>query len=557
MLSPCLPSGSCIDGTYKFLKFNTREQLRVLLDSSPEKWIVGPAGSGKTSLLMEKVTILAENIILHSLDEKILVICYNKPLSVMLSTSFENELRDKLQGDELCSVVDVKTFDKLLKDINGPSFNVKDGAKGVLKALEILRQRTSSQRSSYSYEHIFVDEGQDLYSAEWPTLLQMLHKTSKDPAVEDDDFEPKYFWVFYDSNQHLHLSKQQISLHSKSLTNSTRLFQVLRNTKNIFVQFKKYFESIVKHSSPATAVGVYHREDGLKIKWDDSLQSEEVSADGSGEQSIVRHLNYLQRSGVQNRNICIIVRDTNDQTLNLNLGVEVQDAVQLWKKPDNTKVVVESIRRFKGLESKVVILYNPPFHLSNAVKKTRELLYTAFSRCMCYLIVISTKEGCEALQSVAGLISANQYSSLSTGSDNEGTPSTSQEHPPKRPYKEDGFTSDYHVLYKKMKDITGNAKSHLLGPETSNIGSSLRMEEHDKLLPSVFQNLQLHPKYKNVNQSDLRKIVALLEYRVFSGCRTENQVQYQKDMKNMKQEIDCSTQRSEVNSHVAGALTLR
>lgn len=83
------------------------------------------------------------------------------------------------------------------------------------------------------------------------------------------------------------------------------------------------------------------------------------------------------------------------------------------------------------------------------------------------------------------------------------------------------------------------------------------MEEHDKLLPSVFQNLQFHSIYKNVNQSDLRKIVALLEYRVLSGCRTENQVQYQKDMKNMKQEIDSSTQRSEVNSHVAGALTLR
>ena len=321
----------------------------------------------------------------------------------MITNVFESSLRDLLQGNELSSVVDVKTFDKLLTGING-SFNVNDGEKGVLKALENLQLLTSSERPSY--EHIFVDEGQDLYGAQWESLLKMLHKSSpNDPVAEDDDFEPRYFWVFYDSNQHLHLTKEQIAPHSESLRNSTRLHQVLRNTKNIFLQFKKYFKPIVIPSDPATPVGVYHGRDGLKIAWDGSAE----------ELCVVKHLECLQKEGVQKSDICILVKDVAVRdSLMSNLarcGVVSQNAEKLWKGKDSNKVVVESIRRFKGLESKVVILYEPPFCHSSDNSKTRELLYTAVSRSACLLIVISTKEGCEALQSTEGLINVHREKS--------------------------------------------------------------------------------------------------------------------------------------------------
>ena len=69
------------------------------------------------------------------------------------------------------------------------------------------------------------------------------------------------------------------------------------------------------------------------------------------------------------------------------------------------KVAVESIRRFKGLESKVVVLYNPPFFQNKnwVVKKVKELLYTSVSRCCCYLIVITTEHGCNTLKSEEGV----------------------------------------------------------------------------------------------------------------------------------------------------------
>ena len=514
--------------------------MQVLVDtSSAQKWIVGPAGSGKTCLIVEKVIQLAEKILLHSLNEKILAVCYNRPLSVMLRKSFEVALADLLQGEEVSSVVDVKTFDKLLSDIIGSSFNVKDGEENVIRALDSLQQRTSSERSLFSYEHIFVDEGQDLYSDKWPDLLNILHRSSEDPANEVDDLEPSYFWVCYDSNQHLHLSKEKLSPHfRKNLRDSTRLHQVVRNTKKIFSQFVKYFEPTVQ---PLKPVGVYHGEDGLNIYWDDSLKS----GAASGEQAIVKHLEYLTKNGVQSRDICILFRDANKQTLDLNLGVEIQNAEELWTNPENNKVVVESIRRFKGLQSKVVILYNPPF--DEAEMKTRELLYTAFSRCYCYLVVISTARGCHALQSLAGL----KISSTSTRGNYQGG---LLELPSKRRHDS---TSDpgCNVLYKKMKEVAGALDNFLLNLPNSEIEDSERMQEYNKLLPSVFQNLQFDPQHSNVAQPALREIVAVLEYDVLRHSR--NSFHYQKDMDVMKKVIDASTERGDVNDKVGKVLVFQ
>ena len=213
-------------------------------DFSPDRWIVGPAGSGKTSLLIERVILLAKDIISDALNQKILVVCYNKPLSLKISRTIEHALKvvydiqEQDQGEEPYSIVDVKTFDKILKDING-SFRKKDGEQGVAMALEKLLRDTSSA-FKHRYDHIFVDEGQDLYHAQWPSLLKMMHKSSSGHAVvEDDDFDPRYFWVFYDSNQHLHLSKKK-NLHADELKSSHRLHRILRNTEKVFRQVNKY-----------------------------------------------------------------------------------------------------------------------------------------------------------------------------------------------------------------------------------------------------------------------------------------------------------------------------
>ena len=238
LVSRCFASRQSIDDSFTVLRINTNEQLKVYLDFSPDRWIVGPAGSGKTCLLIEKVIGLAKDIISDALGQKILVVCYNKPLSLKINGTIKHALKvlygiqEQDQGETPCSFVDVKTFDKILTDING-SFRKEDGEQRVAKALEKLKRDTSSA-FKHSYDHIFVDEGQDLYHDQWPSLLKMMHKSSSGhAAIADDDFNPRYFWVFYDSNQHLHLLKGKY-LPADELKNSHRLQQILRNTEKVF-----------------------------------------------------------------------------------------------------------------------------------------------------------------------------------------------------------------------------------------------------------------------------------------------------------------------------------
>lgn len=560
LVSRCFASRHSIDDSFCALKINTEEQLKVHLDSTPDTWIVGPAGSGKTCLLIEKVVLLAKDIISDALDQKILVVCYNKPLSLKIRRTIDHALKvhrviqEQDQSEEPGSIVDVETFGKILKDINGRWRKEDDEERRVTMALKKL-QRDASSTFKHSYDHIFVDEGQDLYHAEWPRLLKMIHKSSSAPAaVADDDLDPKYFWVFYDSNQHLHLSKKKI-IYSDQLRNSKKLHKILRNTEKVYSQVNKYFESLLKTAHP---VRVYHREVGLEIDWvlDDSLESDETTGDTNRGQSIVKHTEYLQRNDVQNRDICVLVKDveTRDKLIpNLQgVGIVCQNAEELWTEANN-KVVVESIRRFKGLESKVVILYDPPYV---AERKTRELLYTAFSRCLCYLVVISTKQGCESLKSQAGLSGipgpfppGQLLTSETAGMDVNSLESTSMAFPAKRQFQDDD-DSYHNQLYKKLKEIAGDSGNYLLG-QGNVVDDSVRNREFKILLPSLWNHLQLFPEYKNCTQPALNKIAALLEYYVLQKSNFGN---YVGNMRAKRQEIDTSTQKKEMDFDVAGAL---
>ena len=124
-----------------------------------------------------------------------------------------------------------------------------------------------------------------------------------------------------------------------------------------------------------------------------------------GAKLVVSWIEKLQKEQVHPKDICILVQTQEKQRLlrteMAGFGVESQTGDDLVEESRNC-AVVESIRRFKGLESKVVILCNPPFQGFSQFL-TRELLYTAVSWCSCFLVVISTKEGCDALKSDIGI----------------------------------------------------------------------------------------------------------------------------------------------------------
>ena len=291
-----------------------------------------------------------------------------------------------------------------------------DGESSVMLALRILKEKDDV----CMYDHILVDEGQDLYGQNWPLLLRHMHRRSQ-PAQEEMSARPRYFWVMYDSNQYLYFGKKPPPSHVEYIQGSAQLSKVFRNTDNVFKQSKKYFKSLMSNDRPIT---LGHGVTGLPIKWDDSLASNSLEKkkgeegakkkkDEDEEEGAKLVVNWIQKlqneERVDPKDICILVQNEQKQKLLRDkidrIGWDSQTADDLLENSRNC-AVVESIQRFKGLESEVVILLNPPFQ-GYSQFCTKELLYAAVSRCSSFLVVISTKEGCIALKSDVGIIEVN------------------------------------------------------------------------------------------------------------------------------------------------------
>ena len=289
-----------IDDDKVKLEMCTKQQLSVVLDSEPKKWITGPAGSGKTWLLMKKVLMLAKKALLKGSEEKILVACYNKPLSMMFARVFKDKLFSFLESGELEEVVEVKTFESLLFDVTGPRSGDSDQEKEnhVSQALEVVEQRSAFAQQ---YDHVFVDECQDLYGNRWQTLFERLLKDEDDISFD----EPKHLWFLYDTNQYLRLSEEQYKQHWKSIRKSAKLTKVFRSTGSIFDQSKKYFRA---ENSNAEPIALGHNVRGPEITWDNSLKSRKVTED-AGAACIAKHIKELRRNKVVGKDICILTQN--------------------------------------------------------------------------------------------------------------------------------------------------------------------------------------------------------------------------------------------------------
>ena len=605
--------GKVIADTEDVLELRTIEQLSVSLNSVPEQWITGPAGSGKTWLLMEKVVMLAQKALIQKTREKILVVCYNRPLSKMFEKKFEDRLLNHLESGELEDVVEVKTFERLLSDIIGSRTGNSDQEKEkhVAQALEVVEQGSVfTQR----YDHVFVDECQDLCGDRWPTLFRRLQKDDDDDDDDDgddddddDDDQPKHIWFLYDTNQYVGLSEEQYKHHKKSIRKGATLTKVYRSTGNIFDQSKKYFRANNSNAEPITLA---HRVRGPEITWDNSLVGKVVDV-----ACIVKHIRKLCRDKVDAKDICILtkdvpIRDRISSKLK-EMGIETQNAEDLFGRNSSVnKVVVESIRRFKGLESKVVVLYNPQFLQKSdwPVKKVKELLYTAMSRCFCYLIVITTKSGCNALKSEEGITEKikhdgqgasfqslegleSEYISQMNSLFNDpfskrGSETRYESGPPehKSPSKrsiedDDGDVDPDNIKCSPAKLLRKEEADHLykkssknvekrpvkvpgcdlLEPGDPNIKDLIRNNVRKQLEEPVKQNLRYRPGSSDRDESfkddDITSVVAWIEYKVYDQRRREiNSKKYTQDCRNLKKEIETSTKGQICHESVLNAL---
>lgn len=337
---------------FKILEI-TEQQKKILkqTESNRRMRISGGAGTGKTSLAIDRVKTLAQS------GQSVLFLCFNIPLC--------KYLKRELEGLENIHVYTYHQF--CLKAAKEANIILLDKAsdKEFWEEVPYVLLDALEKNPDMRYDAIVIDEGQD-FDNEWFESLGGCLK----------DYENGFFYIFYDDNQRIY------NQHTDGLQKITKaswgLFENVRNSKPIFTGSSAFYQGDTLESLGP---------DGLDIEW---IEDEQQQRDKKLEKALNR---LIITEGIAASEIAVLTAESYKKYENFSMG-----KYKFCKADDinSDYVVLDSIRRFKGLEKEVVILIDLNVALR---KKELQLLYVGFSRARSLLIVIDDPETIKDLKS--------------------------------------------------------------------------------------------------------------------------------------------------------------
>ena len=183
--------------------------------------------------------------------------------------------------------------------------------------------------------------------------------------------------MFYDDNQRVHGNVVQLPAELNSLT--FKLQHNLRNTRQIHRVVKPHYEG-------DDAFEASHTE-GKEVEW------LEIDRRQGLMKTVSTYVENLVTKGqVSETDIAVLVgakRDIPEVVTRQEDGVDYlgRFATTLCDGPPNNRMVVDSVRRFKGLERRVVIVAETKYVPVN----DREFAYVALSRARTLLVVVGSR----------------------------------------------------------------------------------------------------------------------------------------------------------------------
>ncbi|MBN1491796.1 MAG: ATP-binding domain-containing protein [Phycisphaerae bacterium] len=344
----------------------TKDQMRVLdfLRSHRRVAVSGGAGTGKTVLALEKARRLASERF------KTLLTCYNRQLADHLSSlcsgmsnldvmSFHQlchrqvERANRASGRDLVAEAKVTYPAKDLYDVQLPN--------AFAYSLEILPDR---------YDAIVCDEGQDFREEFWVPLELLL-----------SDYERSPLYVFYDDNQNIYARAGTFPIRDEPFTLTTNC----RNTAPIHVAAYKHYKGV-----PVSPPDI----EGDDVQFDASpgrdAQAAKISA---------RIVDLVARQGVAAGDITVLIADALRKTdYYATLRRLPLPKPATWFEEgirSNNTALIDTVQRFKGLESPIVILWGLD---TIDLARSEELLYVGMSRAKSLLVVVGTAATCATFQ---------------------------------------------------------------------------------------------------------------------------------------------------------------
>ncbi|MEI9989014.1 MAG: ATP-binding domain-containing protein [Rhizomicrobium sp.] len=326
-----VPLGHYLDDDDQVIAALTPQQFHILDSVGHLNRVAagGGAGTGKTILAMEDAVRLAQRGLRTAL------ICYSEPLAAYM--------RKKLS--KVVPSVGVWSLGALCSALSQDAGYDCEATNDVERRIECLMKAVRA-KPSLKFDAIVVDEAQDFRTHWWIAIEE---------AVKDH--EASWLHAYFDTNQSVYgdLAKELAAFKIVPI----HLTRNLRNTRNIHETASRFYRGI-----PITADGP----EGLTVEW------LEVSS-GEIHSSAVAAARRLIKEKVVPGEIVVLTAEEES-------GAVIRNRTGF---PEG--VEVSTIRNFKGLERKVIILAT-----SRELADEAELAYVALSRARTHLVVVGEKQ---------------------------------------------------------------------------------------------------------------------------------------------------------------------
>ena len=345
----------------------TENQMRLLdhINNTRRAAISGGAGTGKTLLAVEKAKRLAND------GFKTLLTCYNKQLGMHLESICKDVVNLEVKNFHyLCSSY-IQTFKRdkgrdLLQE-------AKDtyGMKNQFDILYPVALSYAAESPDYQFDAIVCDEGQDFKQDFWEPLELLL-----------TDYERSPLYVFFDDNQNIYEREKKFPITQEPFL----LTDNCRNTTQIHSLAYKYYKGDWIEP-PKNLGGNIMRIHGDSIE----LQAKKITMEIT---------NLITKEKVSPNSISILLLNGKSKQNYYN----VLEKMPL-PKPNKwciewiqgeSDILVDTVMRFKGLESDIVFLWSVDGSESGFLD---DLIYVGSSRAKSILYLVGKEEVCDKIES--------------------------------------------------------------------------------------------------------------------------------------------------------------
>ena len=346
----------------------TANQAKILRTIGGRRRAVvsGGAGTGKTVLAVEKARQLAQS------EQRVLLLCYNRPLADSLAIGLRDEPRIQvLSYHQLCDrrirQAKQETGKNLLEEAAqaypGNSeqhrFDVQMPYALALST-DVLEER---------FDAVVIDEAQDFSDEYWLGVEMLLH-----------DQEQGYLYIFIDENQALYPRQGKLPVEDEPFY----LTSNCRNTAPIHEVGYAFYEGEPIDAPDLTGPDVTRT----------GIDGNEAQAD-----AVVRRVHqWVHVEGLRPEDVAVLVAkrpkaqlydllDQRGETSGITWAFEAHERQR--------RVLVDTVARFKGLEAQAVVLWVGDEIVD---EKQWETVYVGATRAKSLLAIVSSQKVAKALR---------------------------------------------------------------------------------------------------------------------------------------------------------------